>query len=146
VAVSQDTKDKLNKTKSSISQTIDVTGTYLSQLFRPVADKASELKKDLNTHIDKSSNESNAFISSLALKQGRTVTVATWDAASNAFAGLGSALSTVGDSLGNNTRKVVEKKYGQDVTNTFLGGEAKASSNSSPEQAKDEVKEPLEVK
>jgi hypothetical protein len=38
--------------------------------------------------------------------------VATWDATANALSGLGSALSVVGDSLGTNTRKVVEKKYG----------------------------------
>lgn len=40
------------------------------------------------------------------------LTVATWDATSNALSGLGGALSNVGDSLGNNTRMVVEKKYG----------------------------------
>lgn len=47
--------------------------------------------------------------------------MATWDAFGNAFSGLGSALSTVGDSVGSNTRVIVEKKYGGDVTNTFMG-------------------------
>ena len=57
----------------------------------------------------------------IALKQGKTVAVATWDATANALSGLGTALCSVGDSLGNNTRKVVEKRYGDDVTNTFMG-------------------------
>lgn len=59
------------------------------------------------------------------MKAGKQYTVATWDAAGTALSGLGDALSTVGDTLGNTTRKVVEKKYGDDVTTTFLGGEAK---------------------
>ena len=61
----------------------------------------------------------------LDLKTGKKLTVATWDALSNAVSGLGDALSQVGDSIGTNTRGVVEKKYGQDVTNTFMGPDGK---------------------
>lgn len=122
VQISQETKVKYQKTKSSITDTVDVTSNYLKQIFKPVVDKATELKKDLNNHIDKSNNDSRIIIhKNLALKQGKSFTVATWDATSNALSGLGSALSNIGDTLGTNTRNVVEKKYGQDVTNTFIG-------------------------
>lgn len=48
----------------------------------------------------------------LDLKDGREITVATWDALGNALSGLGKALSTVGDEVGTNTRVIVEKRYG----------------------------------
>ena len=35
-----------------------MAGDYLKQLFKPVAEKGAELKKDLNEKIDKSENKS----------------------------------------------------------------------------------------
>lgn len=58
--------------------------------------------------------------------------MATWDAAGSALSGLGGALSLVGDSIGSNTRKVVEKKYGEDVTNTFMGSTTQDPSAQGP--------------
>lgn len=62
-----------------------MAGDYLKQLFKPVAEKGAELKKDLNEKIDKSENKT--------LKDGREITVATWDALGTALTGLGTALS-----------------------------------------------------
>ena len=66
VQVSQETKSKLTKTKETVSSTFEVTTDFLKQLLKPVADKASELKKDLNDHIDKSNNESISVIWTLS--------------------------------------------------------------------------------
>lgn len=142
VSVSQETKEKLTKTKTTISSTIDVTSTYLKQLLKPVAEKTMEIKKDINAKIDNSSNESIIIFKHIALKQGRTVTVATWDAAGNVFQGLGGALSSVGDSLGSNTRKVVEKKYGEDVTNTFMGVGEKSETSQGQQQQQQQLGTP----
>lgn len=62
-------------------------------MFKPVAEKGAELKKDLNEKIDKSDNKSIAYIYSIDLKDGREITVATWDALGTALTGLGTALS-----------------------------------------------------
>ncbi|KAM3131427.1 hypothetical protein pb186bvf_016499 [Paramecium bursaria] len=112
VKVSDDTKIKYVAAKTTLSQTFDVAGDYLKQLFKPVAEKGAEFKKDLNEKIDKSENKT--------LKDGREITVATWDALGTALTGLGTALSQVGDQVSTNTKQIVEKKYGQDVKNTFL--------------------------
>lgn len=42
--VSAETKMKYAGAKATLSQTVDVTGAYLKQLFKPVGEKAKELK------------------------------------------------------------------------------------------------------
>ena len=62
-------------------------------------------------------------ITNLVLKQGKHLTAATWDAAGTALSGLGTALCQVGSSIGQGTKTIVQKKYGNDVATTYLGGE-----------------------
>ena len=59
VQVSVETKEKFARTKTTLNETMDVTSNFLKQIFTPVAEKASELHKDLNTKIDSSDNDSN---------------------------------------------------------------------------------------
>ncbi|CAD8073181.1 unnamed protein product [Paramecium primaurelia] len=113
VEVKPETKIKVETAKSKFSQTVDVTGAYLKQLFTPVVQKGSEIKQDINKQIDNSDSQ--------GLKEGREIFVATWDAMGTALTGLGSALSKIGDQIGTDTRAIVEKKYGQDVSETYLG-------------------------
>lgn len=46
---------------------------------------------------------------------------ATIDATADAISGIGKGVCDIGNALGDNTRHIVEKKYGDDVTNTFMG-------------------------
>ncbi len=39
---------------------MDVTSTFLKDLFKPVVEKTKEVKKDVNDKIDKSDNESKS--------------------------------------------------------------------------------------
>lgn len=56
-----ETKVKYEVAKQTASQTVTVAGTFLSQLFKPVAEKAKEIQKDMNKKIDESDNKSKIF-------------------------------------------------------------------------------------
>ncbi|CAD8192157.1 unnamed protein product [Paramecium octaurelia] len=115
VQVDPNTKTKLQATKEKVSEVFDVTGQYLGQLFKPVAQKTKELTNELGQKIDNSDSH--------ILKQSKQLTSATWDAAGTALSGLGTALCQVGSSIGNGTKQIVQKKYGTEVVNTYLGGD-----------------------
>jgi len=67
----------------------------------------------MNEKIDQGDNET--------LKKIKKVGTATLDATSEAFSGLSTGAKEIGKTLGDNTRNIVEKKYGDDITNTFVG-------------------------
>lgn len=83
---------------------------------------------DLSKKIDEGDNET--------LKKIKKVGGATIDATSVAFEGLSSGAAEVGKSIGNNTRNLIEKKYGDDITTTITGSASSntQSSNSSQKQ------------
>ncbi|KAM3135070.1 hypothetical protein pb186bvf_012894 [Paramecium bursaria] len=127
VEVKPETKSKYQDVKGKVSNAFEVTGNILSQLYKPVAEKTKELTNELGQKIDSSD--------STILKQTKSLTVATWDAAGSALGGLGSALGTVGDSIGTNTKNIVQKKYGDDVVKTYLQG--------NPDPNNQQLNEPL---
>lgn len=55
--VSSDTKFKYASAKATASYTVEVTSNFLKDLFKPVVEKSKEVKKDVNTKIDKSDND-----------------------------------------------------------------------------------------
>jgi len=67
----------------------------------------------MNEKIDQGNNET--------LKKIKKVGNATIDATSEAFSGLTTGAKEIGKTIGDNTRTIVEKKYGDDITNTFVG-------------------------
>lgn len=54
------------------------------------------------------------------------------DATSEALTGLSSGAKEIGKSLGSNTRNLVEKKYGDDITTTFVGKQEKDNNENQP--------------
>ena len=93
VQVSNSTKTTLTTVKEKAGQVVDVTGNLLMQLYRPVAQKTKDVTGDISTKIDQSDNKSSKTFSLIVLQQGKSLTVATWGAASVALTGLGTAIS-----------------------------------------------------
>ncbi|KAL4496102.1 hypothetical protein ABPG72_015524 [Tetrahymena utriculariae] len=113
VEVSQETKEKFQKIKDTTTKTVSVSAGFLSAVLEPMVDATSKYVKQINEKIDKGDNET--------LKKIKKIGGATLDATTEALQGLGKGVCEVGKSIGDNTRNLVEKKYGDDVTNTFLG-------------------------
>lgn len=67
----------------------------------------------MNKKIENGDNET--------LKKIKKIGGATIDATSDALSGLSTGAKEVGKSIGDSTRNIVEKKYGDDITNTFVG-------------------------
>lgn len=85
----------------------------LSQLLKPVAKFTTQVIGDVSQKIDNSNSDT--------LKSIKTYTKTTTYAVTDAFSGFTKGISEVGSAVGKNTRIIVEKKYGQDVSSTFLG-------------------------
>jgi len=85
----------------------------LSNLFDPVIKKTNEVAGAISKKIDESENPT--------VKTMVNYTKATGGALSTAFTGLADGGKKVGQAVGDNTRNIVEKKYGNDVSNTYLG-------------------------
>ena len=69
--------------------------------------------KDVNQKIDDGDSQ--------LLKKIKKIGGATIDATSTAFNGLSGGVGEIGDAIGGNTRNIVEKKLGEETSNTFLG-------------------------
>lgn len=92
---------------------MQVTTGFLSQLVSPIIQKSNQIIEEKSKQIDEGENQT--------LKKAKVITKATGEALSEAFSGLILGAKQVGSALSTNTRQIVEKKYGDDVSNTFLG-------------------------
>ncbi|EGR34519.1 hypothetical protein IMG5_008860 [Ichthyophthirius multifiliis] len=113
VEVSQETQQKYIQIKNTAQQTFKVTGEFLQSMLNPVVQATNQQLDKINKNIDNSDNQ--------ILKKIKNIGSATIDATSNAFDGLSQGASQVGDTLGQNTRNIAEKKLGEETSNTLLG-------------------------
>jgi hypothetical protein len=113
VEVSTETKDKFNKIKDTTKSTLKVTGEFFGAVLTPMVAATEKFVNTMNEKIDQGNNET--------LKKIKKVGNATLDATTEAFSGLTTGAKEIGKTLGDNTRNIVEKKYGDDITNTFVG-------------------------
>jgi hypothetical protein len=113
VEVSSETKDKFNKIKDTTKSTLKVTGEFFGAVLTPMVAATEKFVNTMNDKIDQGNNET--------LKKIKKVGNATLDATTEAFSGLTTGAKEIGKTIGDNTRTIVEKKYGDDITNTFVG-------------------------
>lgn len=111
--VSDSTKSTFEQIKANTNQSIKVAGGIITQLVTPIAKFGNQVIEDVSKKIDNSNSDT--------LKSLKQVTKTTSNAMSEAFSGLSKGVKDVGNAMSTNTRGIVEKKYGQDVSNTFLG-------------------------
>jgi len=135
VEVSSETKEKFNKIKDTTKSTLKVTGEFFGAVLTPmVAATEKFVNSNINTNSFLILMKSNLFFASFlamndkidqgnneTLKKIKKVGNATLDATTEAFSGLTTGAKEIGKTIGDNTRTIVEKKYGDDITNTFVG-------------------------
>lgn len=123
--------------KNGTSKVFQVSSEYANKILTPVLDKTREYTNDIKTKIDRSENEKIKYAKGTLFVIVELVQV-SGRAIEEAFDGLLKSGTEVTKEIGEQSKKIITKKYGDDVIKTLTSERAEIPAENAPELKEEE--------